>query len=296
MGGSLSNIVNLLPALPGLALGVAMLVIARRGRIAREQAGVESADERPSGKVAAALVSVCEQASPQLSVQEAEIVWAATTTLPALTALALGVGPLSLLLLPVCAAGFPLYLKVRRDSGKKKFEEQLGQAMPLIASNLRAGSSVAQAIGPVAENMSDPIKSEFRRLTSDIRAGTPVPEALDKVADRTGSRDLRLFATAVDISQQTGGSLADITENVGQTVRARVEARKAIRSKTSLNRIESQIMVGLPVFMMAALLAISPSHREFYSQPSGWALIALAVVLDALAYLMMRKMGDVKLD
>lgn len=296
MGGAQSNLVNLLPALPGLALGIAMLVIARRGRIARERAGAETASERPSGKLAAALVSVCEQASPQLSVQEAEIVWVATATLPALTALALGVGPLSLLLLPVSAAGFPVYLKARRDSGKKKFEEQLGQAMPLIASNLRAGSSVAQAIGPVAENMSDPIKSEFRRLASDIRAGTPVPEALDKVADRTGSRDLRLFATAVDISQQTGGSLADITENVGQTVRARVEARKTIKSKTSLNRIESQIMVGLPVFMMAALLAISPSHREFYSQPSGWALIALAVVLDALAYLMMRKMGDVKLD
>lgn len=296
MGGAQSNLVNLLPALPGLALGIAMLVIARRGRIARERAGAETASERPSGKLAAALVSVCEQASPQLSVQEAEIVWAATATLPALTALALGVGPLSLLLLPVSAAGFPVYLKARRDSGKKKFEEQLGQAMPLIASNLRAGSSVAQAIGPVAENMSDPIKSEFRRLASDIHAGTPVPEALDKVADRTGSRDLRLFATAVDISQQTGGSLADITENVGQTVRARVEARKTIKSKTSLNRIESQIMAGLPVFMMAALLAISPSHREFYSQPSGWALIALAVVLDALAYLMMRKMGDVKLD
>lgn len=296
MGGAQSNLVNLLPALPGLALGIAMLVLARRGRIARETAGAEAVEERPNGKVAAALVSVCEQASPQLSVQEAEIVWAATATLPALAALALGVGPLSLVLLPVSAAGFPVYLKIRRDSGKKKFEEQLGQAMPLIASNLRAGSSVAQAIGPVAENMSDPIKSEFRRLTSDIRAGTPVPEALDKVADRTGSRDLRLFATAVDISQQTGGSLADITENVGQTVRARVEARKTIKSKTSLNRIESQIMVGLPVFMMAALLAISPSHREFYSQPSGWALIALAVVLDALAYLMMRKMGDVKLD
>ena len=36
-------------------------------------------------------------------------------------------------------------------------------------------------------------------------------------------------------------------------------------------------MVGLPVFMMVALLTISPAHREFYSQPSGWALIALAV-------------------
>lgn len=296
MGVSTINPVNLLPAVPGIVLGIAMLVIARSERIARERGGVETAEERPAGKISAAITAVCEQASPQLSVQEAKIVWVATATLPALVALTLGLGAISLVLLPLGAVGFLIYLKVRRDSGMKKFEEQLGQAMPLIASNLRAGSSVAQAIGPVAENMSDPIKSEFRRLTSDIRAGTPVPEALDKVADRTGSRDLRLFSTAVDISQQTGGSLADITENVGQTVRARVEARKTIRSKTSLNRIESQIMVGLPIFMMVALLTISPAHREFYSQPSGWALIALAVVLDSLAYIMMRKMGDIKLD
>lgn len=296
MGVSTINPVNLLPAVPGIVLGIAMLVIARGERIARERAGVETAEERPAGKISAAITAVCGQASPQLSVQEAKIVWVATATLPALVALTLGLGAISLVLLPLGTVGFPIYLKVRRDSGMKKFEEQLGQAMPLIASNLRAGSSVAQAIGPVAENMSDPIKSEFRRLTSDIRAGTPVSEALDKVADRTGSRDLRLFSTAVDISQQTGGSLADITENVGQTVRARVEARKTIRSKTSLNRIESQIMVGLPIFMMVALLTISPAHREFYSQPSGWALIALAVVLDSLAYIMMRKMGDIKLD
>lgn len=296
MGVSTINPVNLLPAVPGIVLGIAMLVIARGERIARERAGVETAEERPAGKISAAITAVCGQASPQLSVREAKIVWVATATLPALVALTLGLGAISLVLLPLGTVGFPIYLKVRRDSGMKKFDEQLGQAMPLIASNLRAGSSVAQAIGPVAENMSDPIKSEFRRLTSDIRAGTPVPEALDKVADRTGSRDLRLFSTAVDISQQTGGSLADITENVGQTVRARVEARKTIRSKTSLNRIESQIMVGLPIFMMVALLTISPAHREFYSQPSGWALIALAVVLDSLAYIMMRKMGDIKLD
>ena len=31
MGGIFSNLVNLLPALPGLALGVAMLILVRRG-------------------------------------------------------------------------------------------------------------------------------------------------------------------------------------------------------------------------------------------------------------------------
>lgn len=207
MGGSLSSIVNLLPALPGLALGVAMLVIARRGAspasrpaLSPQTSGRAARSPRRSSPSASRRPRSCRSRRPKSCGRRPR-------RCRRLTALALGVGPLSLLLLPVCAAGFPLYLKVRRDSGKKKFEEQLGQAMPLITSNLRAGSSVAQAIGPVAENMSDPIKSEFRRLASDIRAGTPVPEALDKVADRTGSRDLRLFATAVDISQQTGGSL-----------------------------------------------------------------------------------------
>ena len=48
MGVSTINPVNLLPAVPGIVLGIAMLVIARGERIARERAGVETAEERPA--------------------------------------------------------------------------------------------------------------------------------------------------------------------------------------------------------------------------------------------------------
>ena len=216
--------------------------------------------------------------------------------LPALCALALGVGPLSLLLLPVSAAGFPVYLKIRRDSGKKKFEEQLGQAMPLIASNLRAGSSVAQAIGPVAENMSDPIKSEFRRLASDIRAGTPVPEALDKVADRTGSRDLRLFATAVDISQQTGGSLSEITERVGEAIRAKVKAKRSAEAKTSSARFEAKIVGFAPIVMLLLMSAASEIHRQFFMTPAGWACLGVGIALDIIGFMVLKQISNIRYD
>ena len=53
MGVSTINPVNLLPAVPGIVLGIAMLVIARGERIARERAGVETAEERPAGKISA---------------------------------------------------------------------------------------------------------------------------------------------------------------------------------------------------------------------------------------------------
>lgn len=295
MGVSTINPVNLLPAVPGIVLGIAMLVIARGERIARERAGVETAEERPAGKISAAITAVCEQASPQLSVQEAKIVWVATATR----------GPHRPHARPrrdiarPAPPGRGRLPDLPQGAPRLGHEEVRGAAGPgHAADRVEPARGLVGRPGDRARRREHERPHQVRVQTSHLGhpRGTPVPEALDKVADRTGSRDLRLFSTAVDISQQTGGSLADITENVGQTVRARVEARKTIRSKTSLNRIESQIMVGLPIFMMIALLTISPAHREFYSQPSGWALIALAAVLDSLAYIMMRKMGDIKLD
>ena len=124
--------------------------------------------------------------------------------------------------------------------------------MPLIASNMRAGASVAAAITPVAEAMEEPVRGEFGRLAADVKSGTPLAEALDTMAERNTSKDLRLFAIAVRVSQQRGGSLAEITERVGETVRVRTEMRRFI-AKTSLNRFEAYFLSGMPMFILLFL-------------------------------------------
>ncbi len=101
--------------------------------------------------------------------------WAATATLPALIALTLGLGPARPA--PPGRGRLPDLPQVRRDSGKKKFEEQLGQAMPLIASNLRAGRRSPGDRAGRREHERPHKGPRFRRLASDIRAGTPVPSA-----------------------------------------------------------------------------------------------------------------------
>ena len=174
--------------------------------------------------------------------------------------------------------------------------ESLNQELANLEQNASTDDAGESATGESEDgNAPEDVSDEFSQIMN-ANAEIGFDDELEGILGNKAKRAILVTRlTSADLLAAFC-SLADITENVGQTVRARVEARKTIKSKTSLNRIESQIMVGLPVFMMAALLAISPSHREFYSQPSGWALIALAVVLDALAYLMMRKMGDVKLD
>lgn len=278
---------------------VALFLAARAVRITREGASgprPAAGAERPRGPIAPLVSRVAALVGPSLSESELEVVWAASTALPGLIGIMLGMGAASI---AFSAAGFmavPLWASTRRRSRMRQFEDGLGQVMPLIASNMRAGGSISAAITPVAEAMDDPIRSEFSRLAADVRSGTPLSDALSAMAERNDSKDLRLFSTAVRISQQRGGSLADITDKVGETVRARTEMRRFIRAKTALNRFEAAFLSSMPVAMLVALILMSPTHAEFFSSPAGWGLLAVCAVMDLTGLAVMRKMGDLETD
>ena len=276
------------------ALGLALLLAARADRI-------QSGTDKPSGdgranRLSVALDRMAAQIGPSVSPSELGAIWLGTAALPGLVGLVAGLGAGSLLLSAAAALAVPLYASTRKRARRRQFEDQLGEVMPLIASNMRAGASVAASITPVAEAMEEPIKGEFGRLASDIKSGTPLADALETMAERNESKDLKLFSIAVKVSQQRGGSLADITERVGETVRARTEMRRFIRAKTSLNRFEAYFLSGMPVFMLMILLTMSETHRAFYATPAGWAVLAVSLILDALGLSIMFKMGDLETD
>lgn len=275
-------------------LGLALLLAARADRIqsGRKMAAKGGVPRR----LRAELERMAAQIGPSVSASELGAIWVGCALLPGLIGLVAGLGAGSLMLNALGAASVPLYASSRKRRRKRQFEDQLGEVMPLIASNMRAGASVAAAITPVAEAMEEPVRGEFGRLAADVKSGTPLAEALETMAERNASKDLRLFAIAVRVSQQRGGSLAEITERVGETVRARTEMRRFVRAKTSLNRFEAYFLSGMPVFILLILLMMSETHREFYATPAGWAVLAVCLVLDALGLSIMFKMGDLETD
>ena len=275
-------------------LGLALLLAARADRI---QSGNKTGNRgEAAGRIRAALDRMASQIGPSVSASELGAIWIGCALLPGLIGLVAGLGAGSLMLNAIGALSVPAYASTRKRRRRRLFEDQLGEVMPLIASNMRAGASVAAAITPVAEAMEEPVRGEFARLAADVKSGTPLAEALDTMAERNTSKDVRLFAIAVRVSQQRGGSLADITERVGETVRARTEMRRFIRAKTSLNRFEAYFLSGMPIFILLILLMMSETHRAFYATPMGWAVLAVCLVLDALGLSIMFKMGELETD
>lgn len=90
-----------------------------------------------------------------------------------------------------------LWVRSRGKSRKARFDEQLARSLPMVAENMRAGSSIERALRSVGENSDDPLKSELLACAGAMQIDGDIVAALDDMAKRTGSKDLVLLQAAV---------------------------------------------------------------------------------------------------
>jgi tight adherence protein B len=127
-----------------------------------------------------------------------------------------------------------------------KMREQLPDVLTIMASSLRAGHSFLQALDTTAREISAPANVEFQRLVAEIRLGRPAEDALEALADRVGSPDFRWAVLAVNIQREVGGNLAEILDNVSDTLRERAMMRRQIRVLTAEGRLSAWVLGFMP--------------------------------------------------
>ena len=90
----------------------------------------------------------------------------------------------------------------------------------MLASSLRAGHSLLQAIDNVAEEADEKTAAEWAEVVRQTRLGIPVEDAIDDMTHRIGSRDLHWISLVARVQHQAGGNMAEMFDIVAETVRA----------------------------------------------------------------------------
>lgn len=183
------------------------------------------------------------------------------------------------------------YLGKRRIA---RFEEQLPDTLSILASSVRGGFSLFQALQLIAKEASEPSKSEFLRVMQQISLGAPMDDALADLARRVPTEDVDILVTAIGLQHQTGGNLAHVLEIVATTVRERHRVQREIRSLTAQVRFSAMLLGALPFLLAGALFVISPTYigRIFVW---GWVLLLPggAIALSLVGMLIMRRISAI---
>jgi tight adherence protein B len=195
------------------------------------------------------------------------------------------------LLTPLCPYA---YLRNAARKRLNAFEELFPEALDLMARALRGGHTLVTSLAMVADEMPDPVKSEFRALYEQHNYGLPLPQVLRALAARIPLLDVRFFVTAVITQRETGGNLAEVLDNLSAVTRDRFRMRRQILAMTAQGRATGWILGALPVALGALLYFFNPGHMTaFVSDPLGFRLLMLAVVLQVVGTVAIRKIVQV---
>ena len=169
-------------------------------------------------------------------------------------------------------------------------EQQLPDALQVIAGGLRAGVSMTVALQQLVREGRPPIAQEFDLTLREHRLGLPLDEALDHLAERVRLPSLTLVIAAMRIANETGGSLAEALERAALTVRSQLAMEGKIGALTAQGKLQALVVGMLPLALLLVLDRMEPEAMAFlWHSPPGWATLAVIATLEVLGVLLIRR-------
>jgi tight adherence protein B len=236
------------------------------------------------------LHTLAERAGSTVPTGQIVTIIAATALFPAAFGLVTA-GPLLALPLLLCGALPVMVLRFRARRRSTAFEAQLPELLGVWASALRAGRSFAQALDTLVEEAGEPARGEFRRAQKQVRLGVPIEQALDDMSKRLTSESFELVVLTTDVQRRIGGNVAEIFDQVADTVRKRQQFSARVRALVAMGVMSARVLLGMPFALAAILTVINPGYMSpLYETGAGRVLILVALVMMTVGGLVLRRM------
>jgi tight adherence protein B len=175
------------------------------------------------------------------------------------------------------------------------FEEQFPDCLEFVSRSMRAGHAFSVAIEMAYREFSEPLAGELRRTFEEQHLGQPLDIVLRKLTDRVPSMDVQFFVSAVLLQRRTGGNLAELLDKLAQLVRERFKLRARIRTVSAQGVMSGRILSAIPVAVGGMMFMANPQYARFFlDDPTGNQMLAAAMGMQVLGYLIIRKIVTIE--
>ncbi|MBN1248702.1 MAG: type II secretion system F family protein [Anaerolineae bacterium] len=147
-----------------------------------------------------------------------------------------------------------LWLRSRADRRKHEIERAFPDALDLLSVSVDAGLALDSAIVKVCERWANALTAEFNRVILETRVGTPRTEALERMAKRTGVRDVATFVGVLVQSTELGVSIAETLHSQAAQVRLRRRQRaEELARQASVKMVFALVFLIFPALLVVLL-------------------------------------------
>jgi tight adherence protein B len=183
------------------------------------------------------------------------------------------------------------YLRAQRRRRQVELRELWPEVVDNLASAVRAGLGLAEALGELGERGPAPLRGSFARFGENYRATGRYAECLDRLkadlADPTGDR----VVEAVRMARDVGGSdLGRLLRALSDFLREDARTRAEILTRQGWTVNAARLALSAP-WVVLGLFALRPAAVAAYNTPAGVAVLAVGGTVSLAAYRLMLRIA-----
>lgn len=188
-----------------------------------------------------------------------------------------------------------VYLLNKKNRRIAKFQNQLPEALDMIARSMRAGHAFTTGMRLAADEFDDPLGPEFHYALDEVNFGISVPDALKNLVERVDCADLNFFVVSVILQRETGGNLAEIMEKIAHLIRERFKLLDRIRTLSAEGKLSAMILTAIPFIVAAVIYFLNRAYiMVLATDPAGRVMAAVAITLMLFGFFVMRRIIRIK--
>lgn len=205
------------------------------------------------------------------------------------------------LLLPCIAVYRKIHRKALQLKRKAVLRTQFKDMLESMASSLRAGYSVNNALMECAKDMKamhgedSPIYTELTIMLNQLGMGVGAAEALNQFAERTGLDDAFIFASVYTTASKSGGNLIEIIKKSADDIGNKIDTENEIDVLISGKKLEMNIMSLIPIGIIAYIDITTEGLLDpLYGNLAGVIIMTVCLIIYAAAVVIGRKMVSIE--
>ncbi|QQE12092.1 type II secretion system F family protein [Planctomycetota bacterium] len=173
---------------------------------------------------------------------------------------------------------------------RRLLDNQLVDGLTTLASGVRAGLNMVQAIELLVINHKGPIQQEFNHLLREYKMGLDLNQAMHNMGNRVGSPLYRLTFTAIEMHRKRGGDSGKSMDRIAESIREIHRLEGKLDAITAQGRFQAIMMACMPALFSVQLYIMDPDgFKMLFIEPAGRLILLGIVVMLILAFVWIRK-------
>ena len=160
-----------------------------------------------------------------------------------------------------------------------------------LMSGIQSGLSLTESLSGLSTRGPEVLRPAFTQFRADLYGSGDLTQAIEDLRSLFAHHGSDQIFEALIISKALGGSeLLQILRSLGDFLRQDLALRREIEVKHGWIKNSAHLSAAAP-WILLLLLSTQPSTAAAYSTPTGAIILLMALVMTAIAYIWMNRLG-----